>query len=295
VTSDEGGSGDPSIEDLGEDSARTAPRLHSPLVTRHSSLVTRADCLTFLRGLADASVDVIATDPAYSGMNRHMMFGNGRIVGDYQSPTNGKWFAEFHDDEATYRDFLRQCHRVLRPDGHLYVMFDSFSLLTLGPLVREFFDVKNLIVWDKVRLGMGHYFRRRHEHVVFATKGNRKLTRRDLPDVWRFPRIYPARYPTQKPVELFEAMLVGSAKPGDAVCDPFVGSGSAAIAALRRGCSFVGCDISEKAVAFSERRIAAFRETGNDPAQPNAARVESESYSWLDPPLSPGPFLPPGE
>jgi site-specific DNA-methyltransferase (adenine-specific) len=176
-------------------------------------------------------------------------------------------------------------------------MFDSYSLLTLGGLVRDFFDVKNVIVWDKVKLGMGHYFRRRHELIVFATKGNRKLTRRDLPDVWRFSRIHPARYPTQKPVELFEAMLVGSARPGDVVCDPFVGGGSSAIAALRRGCSFLGCDISEKAVAFSEARITAYRETGKDSAQPNPARVEGESYGWLDswPPQSPNPFLPPGE
>ena len=36
----------------------------------------------------DASVDVIVTDPAYSGMNRHMMFGNGRIVGEARHACN---------------------------------------------------------------------------------------------------------------------------------------------------------------------------------------------------------------
>ena len=59
---------------------------------------------------------------------------------------------------------------VLRDDRHIYLMFDSFSLLTLAPLVREHFAVKNLIVWDKVNLGMGHHFRRRHELVLFAAK-----------------------------------------------------------------------------------------------------------------------------
>jgi site-specific DNA-methyltransferase (adenine-specific) len=243
--------------------------------------VVQSDCLAFLAGLPDGSVDLIVTDPAYSGMNRHLMFGNGRIVGDYQAADNPKWFAEFHDDPATYRRFLEQCQRVLRDDRHLYIMFDSYSLLTLGSLVRDFFNVKNVVVWDKVKLGMGHYFRRRHELIVFATKGRRGIARRDIPDVWRFPRIHPARYPTQKPVELFEAMLAGSAEPGDVVCDPFVGSGSSGIAALRRGCSFVGCDLSEKSVAFSAARLEAFRTTGCDTVQPKPARVEGESYGWL--------------
>jgi len=240
------------------------------------------DCIAFLSELPAGSVDVIATDPAYSGMNQHMMFGTGRIVGDYQSPGNERWFQEFHDDPDTYRRFLRQCQRVLRDGGHVYVMFDSFSLLSLGGLVREFFDVKNVIVWDKVKLGMGHYFRRRHELIVFATKGRRKLSRRDIPDVWRFRRIHPPRYPTQKPVELFSAMLAGSVEPGAVVCDPFVGSGSSAIAALQRGCSFLGCDVSAEAVEFASRRVAAYQATGSDPAQPCSSRVDGEAYSWLD-------------
>jgi site-specific DNA-methyltransferase (adenine-specific) len=244
--------------------------------------IERQDCLAFLAALPDRSVDVIVTDPAYSGMNQHMMFGNGRIVGDYQSPNNDQWFAEFHDDPDTYRVFLRLCQRVLRDGGHFYVMFDSYSLLSLGELVREYFDVKNLIVWDKVKLGMGHYFRRRHELVIFATKGHRKLSRRDIPDVWRFKRIHPARYPTQKPVELFEAMLCGSTVAGSVVCDPFVGSGSSAIAALKHGCAFWGCDVSPEAVEFSSRRVEVFQATGSDPGQPYSARDENENYAWLD-------------
>jgi predicted methyltransferase len=41
------------------------------------------DCIEFLRDLPDESVDLIVTDPAYSGMNQHMRFGHGRIVGHY--------------------------------------------------------------------------------------------------------------------------------------------------------------------------------------------------------------------
>jgi site-specific DNA-methyltransferase (adenine-specific) len=217
-----------------------------------------------LRRLPDESVDLIATDPAYSGMNQHLRFGHGRIVGRYGESENPRWFEEFHDDPENYRAFLAECRRVLRNDRHLYVMFDSFSLLTLGPLVREFFEVKNVIVWDKVNVGMGHYFRRRHEHVLFATKGYRKLSRRDLQDVWSIKRLHRAPYPAQKPVALFDRMLCGSVEAGFVVCDPFAGSGSCAIAALRRGCSFIGADIAERAVELARERCRQFLATGED-------------------------------
>ena len=200
-------------------------------------------------------------------MNQHMKFGHGRIVGRYGKPDNDRWFSEFADDPETYRRFLAECHRVLRPERHIYIMFDSYSLLSLGHLVRERFDVKGLIVWDKVHLGMGHYFRRRHEQIVFAGKGRRKLTRRDLPDVWTVQRLRRAAYPTQKPVEVFERMLIGSAEPGFVVCDPFVGSGSSAVAAIRQGCDFVGADIDARAVQMARDRCDSLLATGSDPLE----------------------------
>jgi site-specific DNA-methyltransferase (adenine-specific) len=226
------------------------------------------DCIAFLRDMADESVDLIVTDPAYSGMNQHMRFGHGRIVGHYGSSDNERWFHEFSDDPDTYRVFLGECRRVLRRDRHVYIMFDSFSMLSLGALVRDFFDVKCVVVWDKVHLGMGHYFRRRHEQIVFASKGRRKLVRRDLPDVWAVPRIHRAAYPTQKPVRLFELMIEASAEPGFVVCDPFCGSGSSGVAALRLGCDFIGADIDPRAVELSRKRLSMLVTTGQDPLEP---------------------------
>ncbi len=226
------------------------------------------DCIDFLRGLPAESVDLIVTDPAYSGMNRHLRLGHGRIVGHYGKPDNERWFHEFSDDPESYAVFLRECHRVLRRDRHVYIMFDSFSMLSLGALVRDFFDVKGVVVWDKVHLGMGHYFRRRHEQIVFASKGRRKLSRRDLPDVWSVPRLHRATYPTQKPVKLFEYMVQASAEPGFLVCDPFCGSGSSGVAALLGGCGFIGADIDSRAVRIAEDRLGRFTATGEDPLEP---------------------------
>ncbi|HEY9766754.1 MAG TPA: site-specific DNA-methyltransferase [Chroococcales cyanobacterium] len=227
----------------------------------------KADCIDFLRSLPDAFADTAVSDPAYSGMNQHLQLGKGRIVGRYKELGEGKWFEEFADTPENYRNFLGELYRVLKQDSHLYLMFDSFSLLTLAPIVREFFSVKNLIVWDKVNIGMGHYFRRRHEHVLFAVKGKKKLNRKDLPDVWRIPRLHKSAYPTQKPVALFEAMLEGSCQEGDMVLDPFLGSGSSAIAALKKNCHFVGCDLSAKAISIAEQRTKDFLASGKDPLE----------------------------
>ncbi|HTR29163.1 MAG TPA: site-specific DNA-methyltransferase [Puia sp.] len=245
--------------------------------------IYRQDAVAFLRGLSSASVDVIVTDPAYSGMNQRLKLGSGKIIGRYkEAGQNGaKWFEEFHDTEENYRAFLEECYRVLRPDRHIYLMFDSYSLLTLAPIVRDVFDVKNILCWDKANIGLGHYFRRRHEFIVFASKGKRALNCKSIPDVWKIRRILKAGYPTQKPTEVFELMLRGSADAGSVVCDPFMGSGSAAIAALRWGCKFAGCDISPRAMEYSRKRIEGWLKGKGDIFQPASQVSDDESITQL--------------
>jgi site-specific DNA-methyltransferase (adenine-specific) len=62
-------------------------------------------------------------------------------------------------------------------------------------------------------------------------------------------------------------MLDASADADFTVCDPFVGSGSAAIAALEHKCRFVGADISEEAVQLARGRCEAYIATGVDPLE----------------------------
>lgn len=241
------------------------------------------DAISFLEKLPSNSVDIITTDPAYSGMNNKLQLGKGRIVGKYsdKGQDNGKWFSEFEDSEENYIKFLSECKRVLKKStGHIYIMFDSYSLLSLGSIVRDYFDVKNLITWDKVNIGMGHYFRRRHEYIIFGTNGNtRKIKNRKFPDVWRFKRIHNSAYPTQKPVEVFQAMIHASAEEGFTVCDPFLGSGSSAIAAIKNNCRFVGCDISDKAIETSTGRIQEYLVNSVDILQKSSMAVE-ENIFW---------------
>jgi site-specific DNA-methyltransferase (adenine-specific) len=198
--------------------------------------------------------------------------GKGRIVGKYKDKgeIGAKWFEEFHDTEENYMVFLGECQRVLKKDRHIYIMFDSYSLLSLAPIVRRFFDVKNLVCWDKVNIGLGHSFRRRHEFVCLASKGKRKLSSKAIPDVWRIKRVSRMKYPTQKPTEVFEVMIKASAEKGFIVCDPFLGSGSSMIAALKNECCFLGADISQEAINVSQARVKTFLDKQIDPLQPKS-------------------------
>lgn len=217
------------------------------------------DAFKFLAGLPDESQDLIVTDPPYSGMNQHLKLGKGRIVGEYgKRGKGGKWFAEIVDTPENYSRLLSEFHRVLKPDRHIFIMFDPYSLLTLAPLVRGVFNVKNVITWDKVHIGMGHYFRRQSEFILFACKGKRPLSSRSMSDVWSVPRVKKAAYPTQKPDELFGRMIRASRLDWTTpfhVCDPFVGSGSSAQAALEADCYFLGADSSKEAFDVCRSRL----------------------------------------
>ncbi len=232
---------------------------------KNNVILYNADALKFLSTLEDNSVDLIITDPAYSGMNDHLKLGKGRIVGDYKNSKNEKWFTEFTDSIENYTIFLESCKRVLKNDSHIFVMFDSYSLVSLAGVFREIFNLKNIITWDKVNIGMGHYFRRRSEFILFGSKGKKQVSSRRIPDIWEIPRIHKSQYPTEKPVKLFEAMIKSSRLSDEEdflICDPFFGSGSSALASLRNGCSFIGCDISEKAFKISKSRINQFYKDG---------------------------------
>ena len=69
--------------------------------------IYKDDAISFLKKLPSNSVDLIVTDPAYSGMNNKLKLGKGRIVGNYseKGEKEGKWFGEFEDSEGNYTKF----------------------------------------------------------------------------------------------------------------------------------------------------------------------------------------------
>ena len=73
--------------------------------------------------------------------------------------------------------------------------------------------------------------------------------------VWQIPPAPSNGHPTPKPEALLERIILATSNEGDTVLDPFMGSGTTGAVAVRLGRDFTGIDISEKWVAFSEKRI----------------------------------------
>lgn len=67
-------------------------------------------------------------------------------------------------------------------------------------------------------------------------------------------KIY-GKHPTQKPVELLERIVLASTNPGDLILDPFMGSGTTGVAALKHGRRFVGIDMESQYVELAEKRL----------------------------------------
>ena len=103
-------------------------------------------------------------------------------------------------------------------------------------------------------------------------------------DVWMFPNVKSNHvektcHPCQFPVELVERLVLALTQRGDAVLDPYMGVGSAVVAALLHGRKGYGCDVVEAYVEVAKARVAAVgdgtiktRPMGKpiyDPSKPN--------------------------
>jgi site-specific DNA-methyltransferase (adenine-specific) len=80
-------------------------------------------------------------------------------------------------------------------------------------------------------------------------------------DVWSVSRLHRQHgeredHPTQKPLEIVERMVLASCPPGGVVLDPFMGSGTSAVAALRHGRRFVGFELNPEYFSIVEKRVA---------------------------------------
>lgn len=240
--------------------------------------VVCADALTFLRGLPDASVDAVITDPPY-GIGYESSWttrndGSPRIA-------DRSFGADAFDG-----GWLTEAARILRHGGAVYVFtrWDTAhrwreALLTAGLTVAQ------RIVWDKSHWGMGdlRYFGSQTEDILFAVKGEHRLNWRcregNLWNIWK-GRVWADVYtghPTPKPVDLMAKMIGYSTDPGGVVCDPFIGSGTTCVAAKHLGRHYVGCDIQDKYVEIARRRLAQPFTPPLLPLDPPAPRAEQRA------------------
>ena len=210
----------------------------------------QADAFEWLPSLDAESVDLTITDPPYESLEKHRRIGTTTRL-------KKEWFDVIPNER--YPELLAQLYRVHRPDTHLYLFSDheTFPIAVEAGRAAGWKFWKPL-VWDKVAIGMGYHYRARYEFVLFFEKGKRRLSDLSVPDVLQYKRVR-GGYPTEKPTELCELLIRQSSQRGEVVCDPFMGSGTTAVAAGRYERSFIGCDLSDKAVAQAEMRTIIFK------------------------------------
>lgn len=214
--------------------------------------IFETDALDMMRHMPDESIDLAITDPAYESLEKHRKIGTTTRLSMSKSSSN-KWFEIFPN--KLYPELFSQLYRVMRRNTHTYIMCDQETMFVIKPIAEDAgFKFWKPIVWDKMTMGMGYHYRARYEFILFFEKGKRKLLDLSVPDVLPIKRVRDG-YPTEKPVELSEILIRQSSVPGDIVFDPFCGSGSVGVAAIKSQRSFIGCDLSFDAANLSTARL----------------------------------------
>ena len=117
---------------------------------------------------------------------------------------------------------------------------------------------RGIIPWNKTEATRPQKgcFRAQCEYVVWGTNGPNRGDR-VLPGFWTLlvPRGDVKVHPTQKPVELVQSVLALRGDDAGPVLDPFMGSGTAGVAALKAGRRFIGIEKEEVYFDMACRRI----------------------------------------
>lgn len=228
-----------------------------------------ADALHVLRSLPSESVDAVITDPPYSS--------GGFTRGDRTQSTGHKYVQtgtqlirpDFAGDNRDQRGYLAwsqlwmsQALRIVKPSGYLLTFTDWRQLpVTTDAVQAGGFVWRGLIAWDKGRSARAPhtgYFRHQAEYVVWGTRGVSRPAAHAGPfdGVIREPVVLAEKmHQTGKPVKLMEK-LVEVVPPGGVVLDPFAGSGSTGVAAIRTGRRFIGVEIDDAYHAIASQRLA---------------------------------------
>lgn len=195
------------------------------------------------------------TDPAYRSLDKHRYGTTPRLV---------DWFPTIPNEE--FVQLFDEAYRVLARGSHMYVICDYETAFEIVPMAKlAGFDFRKPVIHDKMRMGMGYNYRASYEMVLFFKKGKRNLRDLGVRDVLRIPRITGRdEYPTTKPPLLLELLITMSSEYGELVVDPFVGSGTAALAAHKLGRRFEGCDVNPEAIRRCQDRFTRI----SDPTPP---------------------------
>lgn len=212
------------------------------------------DCMEFMPGMGNRSVDLIVTDIPYGEVSK-----NGAEREKYRGQLRN--INKGAADAPTFNllDFIGECARIVK--GSIYI----FCGIGQVSQIYEFFDNQNDFMvrqcgWRKTNpspMNGQHMWESTIENCIFAKRRKTKFYAVCRPAIWDYPVERNKLHPTQKPLGLMEELILASSDIGDLVFDPCMGSGTTAVAAVNTQRDFLGCEISSEYCETANKRAKA--------------------------------------
>ena len=225
------------------------------------------DCLGTLSKMEDNSIDLIVTSPPYnknfyapsSGADKSWSALRGRQI-PYDVYNDSMPPQEY---ESWQKKIISECIRVLKPSGSLF--YNHKDILVGGGIVSPSyvydFNVHQQIIWDRGSSPAldPHYFFPVTEYIYWIVKDKKnfffdKSKSIFRQNIWRM-NVDKNPHPAPFPYVMAANIISCCSKEGDIVYDPFMGSGTTALACVRLGRHYIGSEISEKYVSMANEKI----------------------------------------
>ncbi len=237
--------------------------------------VVKGDCLEVMGKIPDNSVDVTFADPPFNLRKKYNSYYDKHEIEEYLSWCK-KWLTEMV--------------RITKPTGSIFVHNIPKWLIYFGSYLNEIATFRHWIAWDAMGSPLGKTLLPNHYGILYYVKSDifkfydiRMLHKRCrnchyilqdycgkksqmhqfgplVSDVWTdIHRIRHKKrrdeHPCQLPIHLLERLLLLSSEEEDIVLDPFIGTGTTAIAAKKLGRRFIGIDIDPKYVEITNKKL----------------------------------------
>ncbi len=234
--------------------------------------IFNGDVIDVLSKLPDECIDLIFADPPYNLSNDGFTCHAGKRV----SVNKGKWDISrgIEEDYKFHFKWIEACKRVLKPNGSLWISGTYHSIYTCGYILqKQGWHIINDICWFKPNASPNlacRMFTASHETLIWVRKKKTakhffnyelvksldwkddflKKPNKQMRSVWAIstPKNEEKKYgkhPTQKPEALLERIILACSEERDIILDPFCGSGTTGVAALRNNRKFVGIDLEK--------------------------------------------------
>jgi len=224
------------------------------------------DCVEVMKQMPDNSVDLVVTSPPYNLKNST---GNGMKDG-----RGGKWanaalqngYSHYDDNMphdkyvAWQRKCLEEMMRLIKDTGAIFYNHKwrvQNGLLQDRQDIVSGFPVRQIIIWQRkggLNFNRG-YFLPTYEVIYLIAKKKFALAPKAnaYGDVWEFTQEMKNPHPAAFPVDLIER-IIGSTE-AQIILDPFMGSGTTALAAKNLNREYIGIDISPEYCEMARDRV----------------------------------------